>query len=391
MPAVRVTSTGLQYTETGVWTAINFNDGPDETRSWRDDVFDTDGMHDYVTENNKIYFNTPGWYVLTHGNAWGASQAGAGNVGYRQNAFRLNGTDFIAINSDNPSCGGDLVHWVMPLTAQYHFNAGDYIEVMVRHDVGSSYFIHKANQNTPHAAAAIAQRTVSTGIKFVSYTKASGSFTHYASSGDLVIVGIGLFSTRSSAQEVTGVTFNSTAMSTAAKGGNFITASSRRTFAGLWYHKTATTGAVTVAYTLASSSQSHPPIAAALTYAGTTGVATTAVTSTGNSSLLSAALTMSQAKSWIVGVGIAGNTAVPNSTVAGTSTVERAETTATAVSFWMGDAFSNSSGSRTIQSRRSGGAAVGWAMAALEIDSSQSASSLVAALVGPLALVGVGQ
>lgn len=94
--------------------------------------YDTDGMHDPVTNNSRITFNTSGIYVVTFVCAFDGHTSGD-----RQALIRVNGSEFIAghekkaLSSATMDCG-------MQVTAVELFCEGDYVEAVVKQDRGGA-------------------------------------------------------------------------------------------------------------------------------------------------------------------------------------------------------------------------------------------------------------
>ncbi|KKL47479.1 hypothetical protein LCGC14_2335110, partial [marine sediment metagenome] len=115
-PAVRVTRlavTGNQPINNATNTALNFDE----------DIFDTDTMHDTVTNNSRLTATTAGKYQITGNVNWVSN-----GVGIRQVWFLLNGTTIIALIRDSGH-GATTVGQV--LTTLYSLAATDYVELFV--------------------------------------------------------------------------------------------------------------------------------------------------------------------------------------------------------------------------------------------------------------------
>lgn len=96
------------------------------TSAFNSERYDTDSMHDTVTNNSRITFNTAGVYSIMFNGRFSAandySLAGA--------FIRLNGATFIAINTGGRALVGtaDLLFGV---STMYKFAVGDYVELQV--------------------------------------------------------------------------------------------------------------------------------------------------------------------------------------------------------------------------------------------------------------------
>jgi hypothetical protein len=94
--------------------------------------YDTDSMHDTVTNNTRITINTPGVYMI----AANVTFAGS-SVGSRSVYLRLNGSTVIGYMTekvtDDATQGGGVT-----ITVARKLNAGDYVEVMARQTSGGA-------------------------------------------------------------------------------------------------------------------------------------------------------------------------------------------------------------------------------------------------------------
>lgn len=90
--------------------------------------FDTNGMHDTVTNNTRITFNIPGIYVVS---ATGEFSAGFNYI-YSSVGIRLGGTTYIAQQQNYPEQGGNTVDVRVSITTIYKFAATEFIEVVFR-------------------------------------------------------------------------------------------------------------------------------------------------------------------------------------------------------------------------------------------------------------------
>lgn len=106
---------------TATWTAVTLNDG---------EAWDTDAIHDLVTNPSRLTFTTPGIYLITY-RAELAPDAGGT---YREAGIRKNGATFLDVDrqAPNASLGARLGKSLVQ-----NFVNGDYVELVVRHDKGS--------------------------------------------------------------------------------------------------------------------------------------------------------------------------------------------------------------------------------------------------------------
>lgn len=123
------------------------------TLSLNSEDFDTDSMHDTVTNNSRITINTTGIYVITLNVLWGTSTAGD-----RTAQIWLNGADYIAGDTrpapDNSSYNGE-----QSVSVVRAFTAGDYVEARVTQDSGGGLNVLVQNNRSPYFSAAWIGRT----------------------------------------------------------------------------------------------------------------------------------------------------------------------------------------------------------------------------------------
>jgi hypothetical protein len=117
-PSARVYSAANQSIATGTDTAVIFGS----------ERFDTDTIHDTVTNNTRLTAQTAGLYVITaHVNF------DINATGWRSVMLRVNGTTVIAEDREIAAAG---IEQRIPLTTMYQLSAGDYVEVVVRQTSG---------------------------------------------------------------------------------------------------------------------------------------------------------------------------------------------------------------------------------------------------------------
>ena len=96
--------------------------------TWNQESYDTDGMHDTVTNNTRVTFNTAGKYSVLAQAEWEI----AGGV-FRFLEIRKNGGGGIArVRSAQVGATENVVPYVG------EFQVGDYIELCVYHDAGGN-------------------------------------------------------------------------------------------------------------------------------------------------------------------------------------------------------------------------------------------------------------
>jgi hypothetical protein len=124
-PACRVRRTSTQSINTVTDTAIGF----DAER------YDTDTMHDTVTNNTRITMTTAGLYAVGGHLEYDSSTAGT----MRAIHVRVNGTSVIGSQYIPPIANGRL-----SVSTTWKFAATDYIEIVTFHDAGSARTISTA-------------------------------------------------------------------------------------------------------------------------------------------------------------------------------------------------------------------------------------------------------
>jgi len=107
---------------TATWTAVAFASA---------DAFDSDTMHDPAVTNTRITINTAGIYLITGRVEFAVSNTGT----YREAGIRKNGTVFLDVDRQIPNA--TLGPRLRPGIVQ-NFIATDYVELVVRHDVGAN-------------------------------------------------------------------------------------------------------------------------------------------------------------------------------------------------------------------------------------------------------------
>lgn len=126
---VKAKRTTNQTLTTATWTAIGLDS----------EDFDTDAMHDNITNNSRVTFNLAGKYAI-HGFG---SFANNTTVGYRLIGLRLNGVTFIAMQQTGPLEGtrtprgavSDVISAIV----------GDYVELVAFQDTGADLVFSSAD------------------------------------------------------------------------------------------------------------------------------------------------------------------------------------------------------------------------------------------------------
>jgi len=130
-PAVQAVRTANQNITNSTWTTVNFN---------ATDAYDTDTMHDTVTNNSRVTFTHAGLYRIWANVAFAAAAAGT-----MLSMIQLNSGG--AVNSANVTLAGDSksgassLNTFMTPTATYKATAGDYMELFVQQNSGGTIAI----------------------------------------------------------------------------------------------------------------------------------------------------------------------------------------------------------------------------------------------------------
>ena len=127
-----VTHDATQAISTGANIALAFN-----TERW-----DTNAIHDNVTNNSRLTCKTAGKYTIN-----GCFSFAANATGYRQGSIRLNGTTLISISGFGapPSPYEPRV----ALSCTYNLAVNDYVELMAFQDSGGNLNVQQAGNYTP--------------------------------------------------------------------------------------------------------------------------------------------------------------------------------------------------------------------------------------------------
>lgn len=124
-PYCIVNTTGAQSIPNDFGTRVQF-DG---------ELEDSDSMHSNVTNNERVTFNTAGLYTVSFAGEFAAGSPGS--VGDRGAHIRKNGSEFIGGSSRFALVSTTLVNG-LNVSCQEAFEAGEYIEVLVKQDNGGA-------------------------------------------------------------------------------------------------------------------------------------------------------------------------------------------------------------------------------------------------------------
>jgi len=101
------------------------------TLAFNSERFDTDGMHDNVTNNSRLTCKTAGKYQIT-----GQVRFAANATGVRAAYIRLNGVTYIAV-SGRPSASAVNINDIV-VTTLYDLAINDYVEILVYQNSGAT-------------------------------------------------------------------------------------------------------------------------------------------------------------------------------------------------------------------------------------------------------------
>lgn len=130
-PAARAYHSANQSITTATWTALALNS----------ERFDTDVIHDTVTNNSRLTCKTAGKYQIS-GNVEWASNA----TGTRQLQVWLNGATDIGHEARQASTGGVMS---MSISVIYDLAVNDYVELRVNQDSGGGLNVNSTGNYTP--------------------------------------------------------------------------------------------------------------------------------------------------------------------------------------------------------------------------------------------------
>jgi hypothetical protein len=105
------------------------------------EVYDTDNMHNLVTNTHRVYCNTAGKYIIT-GNIVFASNA----TGFRTVSISLNGISNIAVQTVSAASG---VNTRMNLSTVINLAAGDFVLMQVYHSAGVALDVLSESMTSP--------------------------------------------------------------------------------------------------------------------------------------------------------------------------------------------------------------------------------------------------
>jgi len=111
--------------------------------SFDSERWDTDNIHDTVTNNSRLTCRTPGYYLIVAQVVWDNVA-----VGRRILDIRLNGTTFIG-RHETGSQADSLSHPGLTATTVWKLEVGDYVEACVYHGADTSVDIMALADHSP--------------------------------------------------------------------------------------------------------------------------------------------------------------------------------------------------------------------------------------------------
>lgn len=130
----RVYHNTAQTIATGVTTALAFNA----------ERYDTGGVHSTVTDTSRLTAPAAGVYVITGHVTWAANA-----TGNRTLYLMVNGTTNIAIQR---GVSPEAAAWSQSIATLFELQAGDYVELVVRHTADVSLAVASVANSSPEFA-----------------------------------------------------------------------------------------------------------------------------------------------------------------------------------------------------------------------------------------------
>lgn len=121
----------------------SINNSATTTLAFNSERFDTDTMHDTVTDNSRLTCRTAGVYLITVSVEWAASAGGT----IRLISLLLNGTTNLGFNGLPALGAGTTVNHAV--TAIYQLAVNDYVEVQVFQDSGGALNVSASGNYSP--------------------------------------------------------------------------------------------------------------------------------------------------------------------------------------------------------------------------------------------------
>jgi len=122
---------------------ISTPNNTDTVLSFDSERYDTDTIHDNVTNNSRLTATTAGKYLIVANFRFAANA-----TGHRRAFIRLNGATPIALMRIETETSGPQ-YTAMILTTIYDLSATDYVEVVVKQNSGGALNIEAASNYSP--------------------------------------------------------------------------------------------------------------------------------------------------------------------------------------------------------------------------------------------------
>lgn len=117
--------------------------GTAQILTFNSERYDTDTMHDTVTNNSRLTAKTAGVYSVS-----ATAEFASNATGYRQMYFRVNGTNIIGYMSIPTGAGGGIGTG-LALETKWKFAVNDYVEVLVAQLSGGALNVNSVASYTP--------------------------------------------------------------------------------------------------------------------------------------------------------------------------------------------------------------------------------------------------
>ncbi len=147
---IRAADVAVQACRVSRATTQTITDATETTVAFTTEDFDTDTMHDTVTNNTRITINTAGIYAVSFGCEFSGSTAYA-RIYAKVN---LNATTVIAFEQLAGIGSGSPLAQRLCMSTLYQFDVADYIEVIVYQSSGGSRTLSVQTDYSPMFAAA---------------------------------------------------------------------------------------------------------------------------------------------------------------------------------------------------------------------------------------------
>lgn len=135
-------ASGAMLTKSGVQT---INNATDTAVTFDGEVFDTDNYHNNVTNNSRLTAPSTGYYLVGGTVVYGTlSDQKYFQVSIRKGGSHANGDGKAFIHQSSSS---NAEHGI-PFMRLVQLNAGEYVELMIKHDQGSSINIVTSSNGT---------------------------------------------------------------------------------------------------------------------------------------------------------------------------------------------------------------------------------------------------